>query len=52
MQEATQLRNIEADNDLAIDDRYRRCHIAEFFQFLKRCLIGHNVSVRELDLVL
>jgi len=52
LQELLQLRNIEADYDVAINHGYWRCHIAELFQFLKCCLIRCNVPIGELDLVL
>jgi hypothetical protein len=51
LQEASQLRNIESDHDLPIDDAHRRGHIAEFFQFAERSLIGSNVSIHEADVV-
>jgi hypothetical protein len=51
LQESSQLCNIEADNDIAIDHRHWRCHVAEFFKFIEGSLVGSNISVREIDLV-
>ncbi len=51
LQESSQLCNIEANNDLAIDHRHWRRHIAEFFELRECCLIRSNVSIRESDVV-
>ena len=51
-QQAFNLRRVEADHGLPVDDRDRRGHPSEFLEFVQRGFVDRDVPFRERNLLL